>query len=114
MKMIGRYAELLATKGVSLEGLGIAERALRRDDALEAVHALEGSLVSILGGDVYVQRQGAVQPAYANWYADRRDGEPQKEFAVRSWLKAEGYISDYPRKENEQPLFVLVLSTTDP
>src|SRR5512139_3407983 len=108
--MIERYEALLATKGVSLDGLGLRETALRRDDALEAIQALEGSSVSILGGDVSVQRQGSVQSAYANWYVDRRDEELLTEFAARSWLKAAEYIAGYPRRENEQPLFVLVLS----
>lgn len=111
MTMIEYYAQLLATKGVSLGKLGLREVALRREDALGAIRALRESSVPILGGDVYFEQQGNVEPAYANWYVDRQDAESRKDFADRSCSKAESYVAGFPTATDKQPLFVLVPSS---
>jgi len=111
MIMTEDYAQLLATRGVSLGKLGLVEVALRRDDALGAIRVLKESSVPILGGDVYFEQQGNVEPAYANWYVDRQDAESRKDFADRSCLKAESYVADFPKAMDKQPLFVLVPSS---
>lgn len=110
MTNIEQYEHILATKGISLETLGLDDIALRADDAICAIRALKYSSVPILGGDVYLEQQGGIKPGFANWYVDRREGEAQQEFAVRSCLKAEDYIAGFPRRADEQPLFVLVPS----
>lgn len=101
------YEQILAAKGVSLGKLGLREVALRREDALDAIQAFRESSLPILGGDVYFEQQGNVEPAYANWYVDRHDGESREEFADRSCSRAEKYIADFPGTD-KQPLFVLV------
>jgi hypothetical protein len=108
MTMMENYSQLLATKGVSLDNLGLREVALRREDALSAIRALRESSVPILGGDVYFAHQGNVEPAYANWYVDRQDAESRKDFADRSCSKAESYVAGFPKETDKQPLFVLV------
>lgn len=65
---------------------GVREPGLRREDALRAVNSLRESAVPILGGDVYFQQDGSVQPAYANWSVDRQEAESRTDFAERSWL----------------------------
>jgi hypothetical protein len=111
MTMTETYAQLLATKGVSLGRLGLREVALRREDALGAIRVLRESSVPILGGDVYFEHQGSIEPAYANWYVDRQDAEPRKDFADRSCSKAESYVAGFPKGTDKQPLFVLVPSS---
>ena len=105
------YAQLLATKGVSLGQLGLEEVALRREDALRAIRVLQESSVPILGGDVYFEQQGGVESAYASWYVDKQDNESRKTFADRSCLKAKNYVVEFPKSLDKQPLFVLVPSS---
>jgi hypothetical protein len=64
--------------------------------------------VPILGGDVYFEYRGNVEPACANWYVDRRDAESRKDFTERSCSMAEDYIARFPERPDKQPLFVLV------
>lgn len=111
MTMSENYAQLLTTRGVSLDGLGLSAIALRRDDALGAIRALRESSVPILGGDVYFEHQGNVESAYANWYVDKQDAELRKDFAERSCSKAESYVANFPKRTDKQPLFVLVPSS---
>ena len=111
MTSIERYQHILATKGISLQRLGLSDTALRKDDALDAIRVLSGLSVPILGGDVYLERRGSIEPGYANWHADRHDGETEKEFALRSCLKAEDYVGKFPERSGEHPLFVLVTSS---
>ena len=78
------YRELLESRGLSLDALGLAERAMRREDALRAVDLVESEGAAILGGDVYIDSGGEIESAYANWYAERRDDESIESFAARN------------------------------
>jgi hypothetical protein len=109
MNALDKYQRILASKGVALNGLGLSEIALRRSDAMGAIEALRESSVPILGGDVYSEKAGTIEPAYANWHVDRDAGERETEFAIRSCVKAESYVEKYPRRAGEEPLFVLVV-----
>jgi hypothetical protein len=104
------YSALLARKGVALDGLGLREIALHRDDASKAVSLLAAAGIAILGGDVYLARGGAIEIAYANWHADRQAGEDSSHFAQRSARVANDYISRYPADGEAAPLFVIVRS----
>lgn len=64
----------------------------------------------ILGGDVYVDTEGRIESAYANWYTERRDDESIESFAAQSCAESRCYISRYPAPPRGQPLFVLVVS----
>ena len=109
MKLLENYKRILAARGVGLDGLGLREVALRRSDAIDAIDALRAGSVPILGGDVYSEREGTIEPAYANWHVDQDSGEGETDFAERSCLKAESYVEMYPRTSGEEPLFVLVV-----
>lgn len=104
------YQHLLNSKGVPLDGLGIQEIGLTRDDALRAIGFLESKLIPILGGDVYFRRGSRIEIAYANWYTDPVAGEAQSDFLVRSWNRAREYIKNFPERQAIDPLFVLVVS----
>jgi len=108
MSRLDAYREFLASRGLSLEALGLQERALSRSDALHAVGLVDSAGVPILGGDVYVETNGQITSAYANWYAEPRDGESKTSFVARTYADTRTYISRYPNPPNGEPLFVLV------
>jgi hypothetical protein len=104
------YIEVLNTKGRSLQDIGVNEVALQRPAALEAVRALEGSQVAILGGDVL--RVFNNRPEYTgdNWYSEQQDPESLADFLKRSRDTAEQYIRAYPDPEDGTTLYTLVVS----
>ena len=103
------YQQLLNSKGVPLDSLGIREVGLTRADALHAIGFLESKSIPILGGDVYFRRGSRIEIAYANWYSDPVPGEAQSEFLGRSWNRAREYIKTFPERQDADPLFVLVV-----
>jgi hypothetical protein len=109
MPISREYEQMLKSKGVSLDGLGVREVALSREDALHAIGFLENELIPILGGDVYFRHSSKIEPAYANWYSDPAPGEVRSEFLGRSWKRAREYIKDFPERQDVDPLFVIVV-----
>jgi hypothetical protein len=107
------FEEFVASRGVSLESLGLRERALLRDDALQAVDLAESAGAVILGGDVWVDKMGRLEPDYANWHTDQREEEAATAFAARSCKESRAYIAAYPEPPDGVPLFVLVTSDED-
>ena len=105
------YERILTTKGISLQALGLGDVALGRAETLSAIQVLKVQSVAILGGDVYVERNGKIEVGYANWHVDRDAGENSAEFAARSCLRAEQYVENFPHRAGEIPLFVLVVSS---
>ena len=87
MRQSSTWSRFLERRGRSLEALGSNERALDREDALRAVELVESERGAILGGDVYVENAGMVESAYANWYSERREDEPNDSFAARACAK---------------------------
>lgn len=87
------WREFLEHRGPSLEALGLAERALGREDALRAVDLVESERGTILGGDVCVEDGGRIETAYANWYSERRDDEWIESFATRTCAESRSSIA---------------------
>jgi Immunity protein 40 len=85
-----------------------AELALHRNDAFQAVRLLREATFPILGGDVYVRRDGHIEPAYANWHSSPQAGEERQAYLLRSWNTTETYLANYPKIDGEEPLFVIV------
>lgn len=109
MSRLESYASLLASRGVSLASLGLREVALGRVDALSAVEMLASESVPVLGGDVYIERQGRIDVAFSNWHTDRQEDEPCDRYASRSWDKSRAYISAFPEPTDGKALFVFVI-----
>ena len=108
------YSSFLATNGVSLEALGLHERAFTRSDAKRAVQILRELVVPILGGDVYFQRAGRrIEPAYANWHIDKGRDESQSDFADRSWSETDQYVDRIPDALDAALLFVFVVGDAE-
>jgi hypothetical protein len=108
MNRLSAFRDFVSYRGVSLELLGLSERALSREDAMRAVELVRNAGVPILGGDVYVDQNGEVASAYANWYVERGERESEKAFAARSYSESRAYISGYPDPPDGMPMFVLV------
>jgi|SRR5450631_1409117 len=104
------YDQLLDEKGISLQNPGLRERALSRDDALNAINLLVSRNVAVLGGDVYLLREGKIRLAYANWSVDRLVDESDDDYRKRSWEHASKYIRSYPNAADpaDIPIFVIV------
>ena len=112
MRDIESYVRsLLADKGLILAGT--SERALLRQDALRCVQLFRQGQVPILGGDVYHARGGELEPAYANWHADRAPGESLDEFVARASDVAWKYIHGFPERPGDVPAFVFVTAPKD-
>ena len=109
MTRVEPYENLLASQGISLESLGLTEIALARVDALRATEVLALANMPVLGGDVYIDRQGRIEVGFSNWYTDREDDEPRDLFASRSWEQSRTYISKFPEPQDGRALFVLVV-----
>jgi hypothetical protein len=101
------YAAYLRNRGISLQGYGVREYALRKGDAVEAVGLLQAARVPILGGDVWTVDGSNVQPTGDSWYSDLQAGEHHDDFVRRSASHSLNYIEAYSRTSPES-VFVLV------
>jgi hypothetical protein len=108
MQDMKQFDEFIQTKGYSL--LGVAEVGLTLKDALSAVVLAKEAGLSILGGDVYLLKDGKTIPAYANWYSDRRKEESINDYAKRTWQETEDYLQRFPKHDDAEVLFALVVS----
>jgi hypothetical protein len=103
-----QYQIVLKSKGIPLSCLGVSDVALDRVDALLAVDLLRMASIPILGGDVYLKREGCIEIAYANWHTEPRQGEDHDSFAGRSCRESEAYIRRFP-SSGAHPIFALVI-----
>lgn len=101
------YRDLLATRGIPLQSLGVAETGLSRKDAIRAVGLLRSAAIAILGGDVYFKTPVGIEPAYANWHSDSGGTEDRESFVARSCTETLNYIESFPSTD-AVPIFVLV------
>jgi hypothetical protein len=101
MKPVDRYQQLLRTRGVSLQAFGLRDIALEREDAISALEFLREDSVPVVGGDVYCQRDGRIELAYANWHCDPNAGEPPGDYLSRSVVAAEHYIKRFPERPGD-------------
>jgi hypothetical protein len=109
MKISNRYVELLNTKGVSLQTLGIRDTGLERSEALFAIEFLKEDSIPNFGRRRLPPNGADIEPSYANWHCDPKPGERKEYYFTRSWLTAQDYIKKYPEPVNGKPLFGIVI-----
>jgi len=110
MKTSSRYQSLSDKHGITLlEDFGIADIALKREDALLAIDFLREDGIPILGGDVFFEVGSTLELAYANWFTERRAGEDLDAFVKRTCSETLDYITGFPPKIGATPLFVFVV-----
>jgi hypothetical protein len=113
MTLPDAYKSILGSRGHQLSVInpGSSEVALDRPSALEAIEALSGSAVAILGGDVLTEDGGSLRYVYATWSTSRKGDESMAEFASRSHAEAAEYVRGYESRSGVTPLFVLVTNS---
>jgi hypothetical protein len=94
--------------GISLEGIGVRNFALTRQEALTALDQLARNKVPVLGGDVYLMKNGSIEPAYDNWYCDPQKEEAEIDFCNQSISRARDYIDKYKSAEDKAVFFAIV------
>lgn len=99
----------ILSKGVSLESIGSKNRALSKQEALNALNQFKELQVPVLGGDVCELFGGVVIYNYDNWFCDRSPNESDLNFVNRSVEKAREYIENYRIKELNKIFFAFVL-----
>jgi hypothetical protein len=116
MSAIHEYKQLLKRRGIRLcdafgvDDIALSDIALEQVDALAVVEILRKDSIPILGGDVYfMQHDGRIEFAYANWHSDPLLGEEWQHFVSRSYLETGNYIKGFPLSE-ATPLFVLTIN----
>lgn len=109
-----RYVELAKTHGVSLDEInpGSHEVAFKRSVTLDVLRSLNGTVIAVLGGDVFRRTNDHLEYAYANWYCNKVSSEDFASYAERSRREAIAYVENFKGAEGFEPLFVLVLSDT--
>ena len=96
--------------GISLEHIGVANLAWRREDALSIIEALHGTGVAVLGGDVLDTAEGHLAYNYSNWHIEPQPHELWPAFVGRSHRLATEYIAAYRQPDNSAYAFTLVLT----
>lgn len=94
-----------------LNEIGVNNWALKKSEALDALEKLLELKVPILGGDVYENSEGIIQPNCDNWYCDQLIEESKDDYVARSIKKAMDYVELYNAKESGKIFFVLVPGT---
>lgn len=94
--------------GQPLNDLGVHNWALAKGKCLLVLEQLLINEIPVLGGDVYENVKGVLQPNYDNWYCDKLNGESRKEFSMRSIARAKEYIKAYQLENSDNIFFVIV------
>ncbi|MCB1067109.1 MAG: hypothetical protein KDK56_02880 [Simkania sp.] len=105
-----KISEKIKNASVSLEKYGLNELAWTKENAINLINSILNDKIAILGGDVYLLASGNIEPLYDNWYCEKVSFETQNEYFLRSKLEALQYIKNYPVKNDEKIIFVIVFS----
>lgn len=94
--------------GIEINGLGVNNWALSREQSLAAIKEFESQKIAVLGGDVYELVDGKPESNSDNWYCDQEPGEKLDKFFVRSCDHAKQYINNYKNPRGRETFFVIV------
>jgi len=107
------YLEIVRMRGHSLLEIGSNDIGLLRPDALEALRAIQGAQLAVLGVAVLKVVNGTPGYNYDGCHCDQEKGELMAEYFRRSWNKAVGYVSDYPDRGDGTILYAITLAGED-
>jgi peptide subunit release factor 1 (eRF1) len=93
--------KLRRERGISLESLGISDRALSLEDALAMVAFKARDGIPVLGGDVYRVSHEQLEMTKENWHCDQAPNEPVEQFVARSGQVATAFLKSFQKKGNE-------------
>ena len=75
---------------------GTIQKSFSKNDALEILEECLKSRIAVLGGDVVnINNNGYFEYNYDNWSYNRKEGESEVDYVLRSIEKAIKYISNY-------------------
>ena len=81
--------------GIFLGNVGVRNWAIPHSNALAVLDRLADIGVGVLGGDVYLKREGTIELSYDNWYCNPEITESDKDFVNRSISYARTYVANY-------------------
>lgn len=97
-------------KAIGLEHLHVSEVAWLRPDVMEILRELEGTEVTILGGDVLKKCGDRFEHEYSNWSVTRRADETAGAYAERSRKETAEYVRAFPDPGDGSIAYVLVFA----
>ncbi len=111
MNKISKYLNFISEKGRPILEInpGSEERALKVDDALQAIELLHNTQSAILGGDILSDDSGKLAYTYENWYCEKLDNESQTDYVNRSYNIARNYINEVIQRAGGNRYVVIVL-----
>jgi hypothetical protein len=107
------YLEIVRMRGHSLLEIGSKDIGLLRSDALEALRAIQGARLAVLGVAVLKIVNGIPRHNYDGCHCDQEKGELVAEYFRGSWEKAMAYVSGYPDSDDGTILYALTLAGED-
>jgi hypothetical protein len=105
--------EALRSVGVSLERLGLDGIAWSRDDALQVIASLDGTIIAVTEGEVFTSERWGLLPAGEAWSCDRIRNESTFDYAARSQERAASFIEEYQHEGPADVFFALQFSDQD-
>ena len=101
---------ILGEHGRSLLEIRVNNWAHSRNDGLLVIERLKALNIAILGGDVYLLKDGKIKSTYDGWSCEPYPQESISSFVSRSSTKAIEFVSSY-MKEIDNVLFAIVPKT---
>lgn len=99
----------LLNKSIPLDTIGINELGWRFQDIKDVIEFFADKDYAILGGDIYIEREGRIQSTFDNWYLNR-DNREWHDFVMKSKQKSIDYLQNYSeRNKNNLESFIIVL-----
>jgi len=105
--MVRSEEQKIIDGGYSLENIGVNGIAYPKIDALKIAHDYFVSGMPILGGDVYVLKNGLLERTYDNWYYNQGADESAPEYIKNSYERTDKFIRNY--SDNANYLFCIVV-----
>lgn len=100
--------DAILSVGIFLGRVGVRNWAIPHSNALAVLDRLAEIGVGVLGGDVYLEQEGAIELSYDNWYCTPEIGESDEDFVNRSISCARTYLANYRAEPPKVVFFAIV------
>jgi hypothetical protein len=97
----------LARRAIDVASDGNHDPAWTGEDVISVLDALHGTLLAVLGGDVFVRQPWGFAPTTESWSCERAVTESTADYAVRSRDWARDYVVGYTAEHDGDFVFVL-------
>ncbi len=113
--MLNQYIKFIRERGIPLQPkVGTKGRAFTKEDALKAVDILRQSNVSILGGDVLIEKNSEWKYEVASWHSDQSQDESVEKLIRRSLNETKEFIKNYQEDAEGKNYFILIIDSSIP